>query len=565
MLKRFLVFVVALLICAWIHVVLIQLNVSSTLLVTWGEADRLLQPGEIQQYLLLLVLGTPAAVLFALMWSEQAFGRVTNVLGRASYWLPAASATVAAFCISRYVTHGAWFTDDEQAYLFQMHGYLKGMLTMPALNEEPLFHHGFVVVSQIKGGVPRWAGIYPVMQPAMMALSSLLGSPLISQWLCAGAIAYNSGKLAETLAGDRQLGLCAAWLCAASPMLVGLAATYHTSVLSCLLSILSLRACLHVRSAPSFVGGALVGLCAGATFLTRELEGTLMVVITAGALLWWHRKALARSVPMFAGLALMNAVAFGVYLWVNLNTTGDMFDTAYAAWSRGAGRIMGFGTGMIFGRTHTMALGMSQTFTTVVRMNAWIFGWPTSLLLPLLGLVRPLRSTAVVWLLLLSAVQLGGYFFLAFGSVHDFGAAYHVWHVPWLAAATVAVMQRMRIYTAHVPRVLFGMMLVGWLTFWPTQIEKWNVTARSTFAPVRAAELTARGRRAIVLWTTVNTPGIVTWVHIAPAPDPDAQLLWAHDVPMAQELLAREFPDRVLLRLIWDGNVPRVVEVTKPI
>ena len=561
MLRRILALIVAASLVAWTRFALIQTKTAQAWHATVFEPDRYLQLGELTHYMLLLVLGLPAAFAFALALSDRFASWLVKVLERAGYLVPALCAAIGSFCISHFVTRGAWFTDDEQAYLFQMHGYLRGSLTLPALSPEPLFHHPFVVVSQIRQGVAQWAGTYPILQPLMMAASSLFGSPLLSQWLCSGAIVYNTGKLAEELSGERRLGLYAAWIAAASPMLLGLAATYHTAVLSTLLSLLCLRACLRARERPSFGVGALVGGLAGAVFLTRGLEGALMVVTSAGLLVWWFRSQLRRALPLAQGFALMGAVALAAYLYVNWRSTGDPELTTYAVWAREKGRIMGFGTNLMWGRTHSPQLGLSQTATTLVRMNTWVFGWPTSLAIPLLGLLPTLRSQRSLALLALSAAQLFGYFFLAFGSVHDFGAAYHVWHVPWLAAITVLVIQRGRSYVTHVPRLLLGMTLTGLLALWPTLIVKWGNTARATLAPVEAARAAAHGRKAVVLWSSMHTPNIASWVHFPPAPVPDRAVLWALDAPGAAELVRAALPDRVILRLLWDQGRPRVVEL----
>ncbi|HEX6246080.1 MAG TPA: hypothetical protein VFZ61_34385, partial [Polyangiales bacterium] len=506
MFQRFLALVGAVCLLAWIQVVLIHSAIDRGWLLPSREPDRTLGLAELLHYTALLILGLPAAVLLARSVSGPPFHALARRLERAGLWLPAAWGTLAAFCVSRWITHGAWFTDDEQAYLFQMKCYLDGRLTIPALQPEATFHHPFVVVGKVVDGTEWWAGTYPVMQPVMMALSSLLGSPLLSQWLCVGAIAYHSGRLTETMTGERRLGVCAAWLCSTSPMLVGLGATYHTSVLACLLSLLSVRACIGASATPSLARGALTGALAGATFLTRGLEGALIVVVTGLVLLWNLRATRRALLVTLAGFALAGAVAGAIYLYVNYATTGNPLETTYDIWSRKHGRIMGFSEdhSMMWHRMHTVPHGFSQTLTTLTRINVWAFGWPCSLLVALLCLLRPLHVRGAAWLLLLSAAQLFGYFFLAWGSVHDFGAAYHVWHVPFLAVAAAAVAAPARQFGVHLPRLMLGLTVVSALVFWPTQLEKWHTVANITLAPIRAAEAASQGRRTLVLWTKLR-------------------------------------------------------------
>jgi hypothetical protein len=195
-------------------------------------------------------------------------------------------------------------------------------------------------------------------------------------------------------------------------------------------------------------------------------------------------------------------------------------------------------------------------------MNTWVFGWPVSLLVPVLGLFRALGGGFVPWLLGLSLLQLGGYAFLAFGSVHDFGTAYQVWHVPILAVVTMSVFAHARRLTARVGPIAFSMTLVSLLVFWPIQLEKWRATAAATLAPVQAAERAAQGRPVFVLWRSVKTEGVGSWVHYPPSPFPENRIIWVQDVPGAAETLGRLYPERAVLRLVWLGAVPAVIAAT---
>ncbi len=561
MVKRLFALLAAVLLLAALHVLWDHHQLDVNWRTAFANPDAVLQPGELFQYAALVGLGIPAAVLFSAAWSDAAFARFARSLLRAGYLLPALLSSIGAALITRYVTEGAWYTDDEQGYFFQMHSYLHGMLSEPALSPEWMFHHPFVVVARVENGVEWWAGAYPIMQPMLMALSSLLGNPSITQWLCAGLIVYHSGRLVETLTGERALGVCAAWICSASPMLLGLAATYHTAVLGTALSVLSMRTCLAALASPTLLRGALLGACAGAAFLTRPLEGSLMVVVTFGMLCVLLRTRLRAAWPVLLGFAVMGAAALAVYFVVNLRVTGSPLETTYGLWAKQYGRIMGFGTNMMWGRSHSPAQGLSQTFTTIVRMNTWEFGWPSALILPLLGLLPRFRTRAGAWLLVLSLAQLCGYFFLAFGSVHDFGGSYHVWHMPWIVCGNMLMLQRAREHVPGMVRVLMGMTLVGLAAFLPTQLRKWHDTALATLAPIRAAEKVAAGRPAVVLWSNMHTPGVTSWVHWPPAPIADAPLLWTQERGQTVEQLRSVQPTRIVLRLTWIGAQPVAQEL----
>jgi hypothetical protein len=525
------------------------------------EIDRHVNYGELLHHALLLLLGLPAAALLTSAWSEDSWQRVASWIERMGYWPPAVGASVASFCISRFVTHQAWFTDDEAAYLFQMELYSHFQLKVPALEPEWLFRHPFTVVGRGQDGGLYWFGLYPIMQPLLMAVSNLLGSPLISQWLCAGGIAYQTGRLAERLTGHRLLGVLAAWLCTTSPMLIGLSATYHTSVLACFLSVCTLRALVTTMDHPMFARGALVGALGGAAFLTRGTEGTLMIIVAGGALLVLLVRHPGRSWPAAVGFGLAGALAFGVYVWVNLGTTGEPLKQAYAAWGEYMGRFFGFGEGLSWGRVHTPLHGLGQTFAALMRLNTWLFGWPISVLAALASLaLRPLDK-AVIGLSALSAAHLAFYFFINFGSVHDFGSAYHVWHLPWFAVLTAYTLRGIAPLTRYGARMALSMTLVALSAFWPLQLQRWNNVASAVRAPVDGAVAAARGRPAIVLYGNMQPASFNTWVGCPPASYPQSSLWWARDAPGAEQQLRTLYPERVLFRMSWSGDQPMVSEL----
>jgi hypothetical protein len=219
---------------------------------------------------------------------------------------------------------------------------------------------------------------------------------------------------------------------------------------------------------------------------------------------------------------------------------------------------MGFGTGMMWGRTHTPLMGLAQTTTSLARMNIWLFGWPVSLALPLLALLKPFRDRAVLSFSLLSALQLTGYVLLPFGSVHDFGSAYHVWHVPWIACLAVLLAKNVQAIAPSAARFYVALSIVGLLGFWPSQLEKWRAQADDILAPVRAVKVATKGQKAVVLYGLYQSPGRASWVNCPPAPGPENDALWMIDAPGAEQVARSVLPERQLLRFSWENNVPTV-------
>lgn len=547
----------------------------------WGIPDRMLGFGESKLYLSMLVLGLPAGFCFARAWSGarllEGFEWPAVLDGRRGLLVPALVAALGSFLIAHFTIHYAWFTDDEQAYLLQAELYASGRLSMPLLEPATLLRHGFTVEVLPRDGVPQWTGVYPPFQPFMMALSSFLGSPNLSQFLCVGLIVYNTGRLSTRVFRSERTGTVAAWLCAISPLLVGLGATYHTSVLGTTLSVLSARALLWNLDRGALLRGLLLGVVAGAIVLARPLEGALVVAVVGAALLVfavlrWRRDHSLGVALSLVGYALGGLVPLAIMSWVNVQLTGHPLRGAYSILEQEIGRFMGFGSGMMWGRTHSVDLGVVQTVTSLVRVNAFAFGWPASLALVVVALVRPFRDRRVLALIGLSVLHLVAYFFLAFGSVHDFGHAYHVWHVPGIALSSAWVLCRAqelgqgseaRAALARGLRVaVVAMTAVAATVFWPAQLTRWRDVSEIVWRPVRAAQAATAGEPAVVLWTTIQPPGTQrTWVFRPPAPLPSSNIVWAYDSKPWYPHLKKALPNRRFFRLVWRGEEPEVEPV----
>jgi hypothetical protein len=541
--------------------------------------DQFLGFGEVFLALLLLAFALPAAHWIARTLQTTPHLRVRCRSWFTSRWvllIPAAVAALGAFCIAQFVHDYAWFTDDEQAYLYQAKSYLDGSLTGPILEPHGAFRHRYVVALGPEGA-QRWAGVYPVLQPFLMSLSMRLGSAHLAQFLIVGVLVYNAARFAETWLRSRRVGRIVAGLCATSPMLLGLGSTYHTAVLAAALSVISARLLLWCLESGHWLRSAALGSTAGTIVLARPMEGTLMVLLCGLFLLGWSVRSTLptwRRLSTLCGYGLGGLVPFSIFVVVNINLTGEWFAGPYKLLEGEIGPFFGFGMARMFGRTHSVWHGISQTVSALLRMNNWLFAWPVSLVVPLLALLPPLRNGRVLLLLGVSAVQLSAYFFLAFGSVHDFGSAYHVWHLGWLATATAWVIEcaseRLGKWCPaekHYPRLLgVSFTLVGLATFWPAQIQKWWDVGRVVKGPIVEAERVSGNKPAIVLWNHIQPPGQMprSWVFCPPAPYFKDTILWARDHHDHYRSLKKNFPERAFYRLTWDQHKPVITKVTLP-
>lgn len=549
----------------------------------WGIPDRMLGFGESRLYLYMFVLGLPAGYCIAYSFSGT---RLLERFDWEEFWatrrgllVPAAIGALGAFVIAHFVIHYAWFTDDEQAYLLQSELYASGRLTMPVIEPQAVVKHGFTVEVLPKDGVPQWTGVYPPFQPFLMAVSNAFGSPNLSQYLCVGLIVYNTARLAQRLFGRRDCGTVAAWLCACSPLLLGLGATYHTSILGTTLTLLTARLVLWNLDQGGLSRGLPLGVVAGSIVLCRPLEGTLVVALAASFLLWGLLRPRSDSPPIrgsswasLVGFGLGGLLPLGIMIWVNLQLTGHPLQGAYAILEKEIGRFIGFGDDMMWGRSHTPELGVVQTVTSLVRVNAFAFGWPLSLGLVALALCAPFRDRKVLALVAISVVHLTAYFFLAFGSVHDFGHAYHVWHLPTIALLSAWVLVRARELAADSATAatlarwarlsVAAMVVVAGTVFWPAELTRWRDVSDIIWAPVHAAEAATHGEPAVVLWTTIQPPGTQrTWVFRPPAPHPSSNILWAFDSPGWHPYLKQHLGERKFYKLTWKDGEPLVSPV----
>jgi hypothetical protein len=271
------------------------------------------------------------------------------------------------------------------------------------------------------------------------------------------------------------------------------------------------------------------------------------------------------------GYGLGGLVSLAIFMAVNKAHTGNPFYSAYNILEKVIGSFFGFGEVMMWGRPHTPMLAVQQTLGALVRMNAWLFGWPASLALWFFALRSDYRSKAGLLLFGMSAVQLCAYMPLAFGSVHDFGSAYHVWHLPWIASVTASVLERMKNRlppgraSARWPSVessMVGMTLAGLIGFWPLQVARWRIVSDTIQGPVRAAGAGTKGQKALVVWTQYwpDAP-LRSWVHYPPAPDLEDRIVWAYYSPELLTEAQVRYPDRHIYAFSWEGDVPVVVSL----
>jgi hypothetical protein len=202
-----------------------------------------------------------------------------------------------------------------------------------------------------------------------------------------------------------------------------------------------------------------------------------------------------------------------------------------------------------------------------MKLNAWLFGWPSSLVFAVAALAIPAARRQVALPLSMVAAVLGAYFFCRFPAVDDVGPVYMLDTAPFLIIATVAGMSAIgaALTTAGLPRLgelpIWGALaffLVATPVFHRTQAITLRSLSDRILAPVKLVE--EKGlHRAIVFMANRNTPRPLSWVYYPPLPKPDFSddVLYVRDSDAAKDaVFAARYPERASYRIRrdWEGQ-----------
>jgi hypothetical protein len=298
--------------------------------------------------------------------------------------------------------------------------------------------------------------------------------------------------------------------------------------------------------------------------LVRQMEALLAGIAAAVLLLpLLLGKEKKRSILGLAIVFTFCVIALFIQFESNSAVTGNPLLSPYTVFGRQwpNTRLFGFGpAGM--GVVATFSGDVSKAFAVLMRMSAWSFGWPSSLLaaqLVAFGFLGDRRARACVALVLLHAAA---YFFLVFGAVHDIGSPYHLFSLPLIAMVTAVALVELgdRLAAlgtslAALPmRLAFAASIVAAASFWPLELSRLSYVASSTREPIEAASNAAATGPILMFWDSLQPPGpFRSWVYFPPPPGPhlDDPVLWVHTSRFDKQIAA-SFPTRKPFRLGWD-------------
>ncbi|MEX2227341.1 MAG: glycosyltransferase family 39 protein [Dehalococcoidia bacterium] len=256
---------------------------------------------------------------------------------------------------------------DEVSYIFQARTLASGRLSVPPPPVEEsfnFFHPPLIAVSDGK-----WASIYPLGHPLVLAIGVKLGILWLMPPLVGGATLLLLFGAAKQIYNVR-VGLIAVLFLAASPFFLMTASNYMSHNTAVLYVVASLF-CIAHRDRHPLAMPVLAGIFFGLLLNTRPLTATALVVPFGLMLLAWlippdNRIAALKSIGFFVlgGAAML--LAYGLY---NLGTTGDLF---LAGYSTGAdlNEVVGFGG------AHSVGLGLQNEQTQMATLLLVFNGWP---------------------------------------------------------------------------------------------------------------------------------------------------------------------------------------------
>jgi Dolichyl-phosphate-mannose-protein mannosyltransferase len=524
-----------------------------------------LSPTEVRYYASLLLL--LPALLAAAAWATRSRGMdaVLEVLQRRDRWITGIAAGVAflaALGVSHLALERTPITDDEEAYLFHARVVASGALTSPSPPDAPFYDNVFL----INDG--RWFSQYPVGNPLLLAPGVWLGDPWLIPALLAALITLLLAAAARTLFGPIA-GPVTAVLCATSPFLAAMSGTLlsHTPCLFALSLGLwcGLRA---TRNPGSARWAAAAALAWGLAVLIRPSSAVLVATPLAVLLLWrwWSGDRRAAVLVTFAAAGLVMLALQGS---INHHCNGHPLRSAYTHyWATLGGWSNPFGFGEFpWGIRHTPGMAAGNAWRALVRLDAWLLGWPISLALPLAApwLARRHRG-ATLALLASGGLSFAVYFWFFWPGIADVGPVlYFETSLAWWLLAGAALAGAPPAWRRGLIGVAAAGVLLAPLTFHRVGALALAETAGEA-GRARVVTQQALGDGPVLMFCDeyLRPSDQGSWVAGRPNPWPDLHdpvlFVRDHGADQNRAFARRQHPTHALYRLRWEPDGGLVVE-----
>ncbi|HET8938549.1 MAG TPA: glycosyltransferase family 39 protein [Polyangiales bacterium] len=448
--------------------------------------------------------------------------------------------------------------DDELVYQFTARNLCLGHVTAPPPIPADFLKNQFVIVD-----AQRWHGKYPLGHSLLLAPFEMLGRPdLLGPIIAALSLALTYAIALRFVSST--VATLSVMLLACSPHFVWTHATLVSQTSSGLLMLAAVFASMRFRETRRDRWLFTIGAALGFGILTRPMPGVLVAAAVVAAQLQAavqeetaenaRTRFFKRAARELAFIALAALPFIGVVLWTNHVQSGSASSTAYIE--------VHAKFGMFENRDGELTNSVGGA---LVRENAWLFGWPFSLLF--VAFARIERARAYFWMLVGTTIAYR--LIVPKTVVATTGPIYVAESVPFLCIASAAGMAHVaallrrlgdRRATQRVAAFVTAAFLVALLAFPRVELPPIHAGARLR-AQVKDLLAQRKVERAVVFsGIIVNMDYAGTWASYPPNPWPDLRddLLFLRipgtpdGVRRAKALWQERFSDRPAF--IWDAR-----------
>lgn len=399
--------------------------------------------------------------------------------------------------------------DDELVYELTAKNLALGRLTSVPPIDVDFLRNQFVIID-----AQRWHGKYPIGHSLLLAPFELLDRvDLLGACLALASMALTYA-LARRFVGPRA-ALWPPLLLALSPHFLLTHATLMSQTTSCMLALLAAYASVRHGESGELRWLLLMGGALGFGILTRPLPGLLIAAVIAADKAWEHasepRRALREGLVWGAPVLLFGLL----FLLVNHAQSARGVGAGYTEVHSGLGAFEN-----VRGELPNSLGG------ALVRENAWLFGWPCSLLfVPFARLERALKlAWGIIFAVLLYRVLVPK------TVVASTGPIYMTEMLPWLCIVSVAGMRRAVVVLGQLelrdgPVRVAALAVAGFLisasAFMPVQLRELARGARARDEVKRALFNEGTTRALVFCNMLVDTTQNLSWAYFPPSPWPD--------------------------------------------
>ena len=437
----------------------------------------------------------------------------------------------------------AWFgferlphVEDEAVYLFQAQTLAQGALSVTAPPEALRPGLDFYLMD-IQDG--QWFSTTAPGWPAVLALGILLGVPWLVNPFLGMLSVLLAHRIALRLAGKTQADVLIL-LMATSPWFLGASASLmpHGTTIFFTLACWWLLLLPPKSQRAMLIRAGLAGLAMGWVFVTRQLDGAMLGVMTGLWLLWRWRQGdgFGRTVFYSLGAILTGSVYF-VY---NLIMTGNILSSPLAryinaTWHSGANSY-GFGPDigpaggwgdLDMATGHWPIEGVLNTAHNLSGLQLELFGWGIgSLALVFILFLWGRPSKQDYTMLAVSAVVIGALFLYWFSGGFYLGPRYWLsilFPVLFLSASGYLAfsdsLQKHRVPENTAAYMLLIMCLFGLMVFTPWRgVEKFH--GYNSFRAELGQKLNAgEFGNALVFYQTPDNPASAFYLNAPDLPE----------------------------------------------